>query len=224
VRRKTPADTPLSQAWVAFDLLRGGGGGFMAKVYFMPILKMIETGRESKALVFEAVKACDGPHGSFDAPVAMLAGYMASFPAGEGPVVEMVAIDCTDSPGSRIKIYLRTSVNTLARAKWAFRLGGRLTGEVIDQGIAALEELWPILFRLGSEDVDEIKVFPDGSYCGNAIEMRADRAAPEVKLHIPVRKINGTDAQLCASLSEWFKRRGHGEFAARYRSDLEAAL
>lgn len=221
LKPKVPPGTPLSQVWVAFDLLRGK---LMTKVYFMPILKWFHTNITTKTLVFDVARECNGPYGSFDAPISLLDNYLESFPADESPVIEMVAIDCIDSPSSRIKIYLRTSVNTLTKAKYAFSLGGRLSGETIEEGIKALDELWPILFRLEGVDIENVKVFPDGSYCGNAIEMKPGHAEPEIKLHMPVRKIDGTDAQICESLQTWFKQRGHGEFARTYKKDLAVAL
>jgi DMATS type aromatic prenyltransferase len=219
-----PAGTPLSQVWIAFDLLRGGK--LMAKVYFMPILKWIHAGAATtKTLVFDAVRKHNGEYGTYDGSIALLNSYLESFASGEKPVVEMVAIDCLDSPHARIKIYLRTGVNTLTKAKQTYCLGGRLSGEVIEAGLEALAELWPILFRLPADDnIENTEVFPRGSYCGCAVEMRPGHAEPETKIHIPVRKIQGTDAQLCESLSTWFKGRGHGDFAAAYKKDLMAAL
>lgn len=218
---KLPAGTPLSQVWVAFDLLRGK---LMAKVYFMPILKWIHTDTPTKTLVFDAARKHDGKYGTYEASIALLDSYLESFASGEGPAVEMVAIDCIDSPNSRVKVYLRTGVNTLAKAKQIYSLGDRLSGEVIEAGIEKLGELWPILFRLEGDDIENTEVFPSGSYCGCAVEMKPGHAEPETKIHIPVRKIEGTDAQLCESLSTWFRRRGHGEFAAAYKKNLAAAL
>lgn len=197
----------------------------MPKVYFMPVMKWIKTGISTTDLVFDAARKCNGKHGSFDSPIALLDDYLRSFPPERMPVVEMVAIDCVDSPGARIKCYLRTGVNTLAKAKFQYTLGGRLFGEAIEEGLKALESLWPILFQLeGENDIEDREVFTAGNYCGCAIEMKSTLAVPETKLHIPVRKIQGTDGQLCKSLSAWFEQRGHREFAAAYKKDLAATL
>ena len=219
---KIPPGTPLSQAWIAFDLEQGSSP--MAKVYFMPIIKWLYTGIPTNSLVFDAIRRCGEKYGSYAAPVAMLDRYIKTFPPGKGPVVEMVAIDCIDSPKSRVKIYLRTTVTTLARAKETYTLGDQLSGEIVEAGLTALSELWPILFRLQDGDIEHTEVLPNGSYCGFAIEMRAGQEAPEVKIHIPVRKIGGTDAQLCKSLSTWFRRRGHEEFGDAYHQNLLTAL
>ncbi|KAK4096397.1 aromatic prenyltransferase [Parathielavia hyrcaniae] len=225
VVKRLPPDTPLSQVWLAFDLFRGGK--IMAKVYFMPILQWVHSGAPTtKYLVFATARKCNGEYGTYDAAIDLLDDYLESFPAGQGPTVEMVAIDCLDSPDSRIKMYLRTGANTLARAKDLMTLGGRLSGkEYVQAGLAALAELWPLLFRLGpDDDIENFEVFPPGSYCGCAVETKPGHALPETKLHIPVRKIQGTDAQICDSLAVWFKRRGHAEFAAAYQADLETAF
>jgi len=223
--------TPLSQAWMAFDLLRstdepeGRAPHAMAKVYFMPILKWILTGVPTKELVFAAARRCNGCHGSYDASIQELDDFLQSFPKGDDPVIEMVAIDCIAGPNSRIKMYLRTGVNTFAKAKHMYTLGGKLNGVVVEDGLKALEQLWPILFRLeGVDDVENYEVFPQGSYCGCAIEITPGTKQPETKLHIPVRKLQGTDSQLCDSLAAWFRLRGDEEFAVRYKGELEAAL
>lgn len=217
---RVPQGTPLSQVWLAFDLLRGGD--ILTKVYFMPILKWIETGVSTKDLVYDAARKCN-KYGSYERPIQLLDGFLCE--RDVSPVVEMVAIDCIDSPDARIKVYLRTGANTLAEAKHLFTLGGRLSGELVDQGLEALSKLWPLLFRLQEgASLENIEVFPAGSYCGCAVEMRTDFDEPETKLHIPVRKIQGTDAQLCESLSNWFRMCGHGEFSARYKGDLEMVL
>lgn len=140
VLRKVPEGLPLSQVWLAFDLQHDGS--ILAKVYFMPILKWIETGTPTNDLVFDTMRECND-HGSFNKSIACLEDYIKSFTSvpDDAPRVEMVAIDCVDSPKSRIKVYLRTAVNTLARAKDMFTLGGRLTGKETEAGIAALTDL-----------------------------------------------------------------------------------
>jgi tryptophan 7-dimethylallyltransferase len=221
--------------WVAFDLLRGGG--ILAKVYFMPILQWVDRGVPTKDVVFDAMRACGGRHGRYDEPIAMLDDYLRSHAAtsdGTPPVVEMVAIDCLNSADARIKVYLRTNANTLERAKRLLTLGGRLTGDIVDAGLDALSELWPILFRLGppsdanlekgAHEMERVEIFPEGSYCGCAVEMRPGRSEPETKIHMPVRKIPGTDAQICQSLASWFAKRGHAEFGASYQANLEQVL
>ncbi|KXX74882.1 7-dimethylallyltryptophan synthase [Madurella mycetomatis] len=221
---RLPAGAPRSQAWVAFDLLPSGR--VMAKVYFMPLLKCIQVGTPANRLVRDVIASARDGHGGFSAPLDIFERYTQSFAnKRNGPKVEMIAIDCVDSPASRIKMYLRTSVTTLAGARDAYTLGGRLDGEAVEAGLEAMGQLWRILFRLDTHgDIDDVEVLPAGSYCGFAVEMKPGRARPEVKMHIPVRKIEGTDAQLIESLSSWFRCQGDGEFASSYRGYLEKAF
>ena len=218
---KLPADTPLSQVWVAFDLLRDH---VMAKVYFIPLLKWIHTGTPTRKLVREAVVQCNSKFGGYDASFAVLDSFLDSFPPSEAPHIEMVAIDCNDTPSSRVKIYLRTAVNTLTKAREAYTLGGRLCGQDVAAAIEALDEFWPIIFRLKGPNSEEKEVFEDGSGCGYAIEMKPGATEPEVKIHIPVRKIDGSDKQICESLSAWFKKRGNMKLATTYKEELEGVL
>ncbi|KAK4175215.1 tryptophan dimethylallyltransferase-domain-containing protein [Triangularia setosa] len=95
---KVTPKTPLSQAWIAFDLAHGGG--IMAKVYFMPFLKWLHTASPAQAIstkdiIFDIARQCNGPYGSYDHPISLLDSYLCSFPPGSfQPTVEMVAIDC----------------------------------------------------------------------------------------------------------------------------------
>jgi DMATS type aromatic prenyltransferase len=221
---RIPDYTPRVQAWVAFDLVPTP----MAKVYFVPMLKWLETGKTLNEIAFETTIACNTEkNGSFDAPVAFTKKYFDSFPVETRPRVEFMAIDCVDSPSSRIKHYVRTKANTFNKVVDLYTLGGSLKSEDIDAGISALRELWPLIFRLdvSPEELGDAEVWPTGGPgAGAAIEMRPGQEEPEVKIHWPVRLINGTDEQLADSLATYFRQRGHGEFADNYKSDLKAAL
>jgi tryptophan 7-dimethylallyltransferase len=218
---KMPADTPLSQVWVAFDLLHDS---IMAKVYFIPLLKWIHTGTRTRDLVKQALTSCGDKYGPYDAAFGLLETYIDKIPPDQAPHIEMLAVDCIDSPKHRVKIYLRTNVNTLAKARHAYTLAGSLAGPAVETALAALNEFWPIIFRLEEKDIDDVMVLPEGSGCGYAIEMRPGVAEPEVKIHIPVRKIERTDEQLCDSLAAWFGRRGRSDLASIYLDSLRSVL
>lgn len=216
---KLPPGTPCSQTWIAFDLLPGKRP--VVKVYFMPFLKWIHTGTLGKDLVLQAALKCNGKYGTYDHPIAILDKYLKTFPE---EAVNMAGIDCVDSPDSRIKVYLQTRANTLDGARRAYTLSGQLSGDVIDKGLEALCELWSVIFRLQEADIGNTTVFPKGTHCGLAVEMKPGRAELETKLYLPVRKLDGSDADLCDSLASWFRKRGHGEFSTAYKEDLMSAL
>lgn len=213
-----PVSIPRSRAWAAFDL---DHGKTMVKAYFIPLLKSIQTGVKTKTLVFDAITTP-----LHKRSIAQINGYLESFPAEQEPSVSLVAIDCTYSPDARVKVYLQTTVNTLAKAKSMFTLGGRLSGPIIEAGQKALSELWCHIFTLSTEDSEDKEVLTDSPYCGFAFEMKVARGDSmlEPKIYIPLWRLGKTDSQLCEKLSSWFKIHGHDDFAARYKQDLVSAL
>ncbi|TIC99759.1 4-O-dimethylallyl-L-tyrosine synthase [Colletotrichum higginsianum] len=230
---KNPPGAPLTGTWVAFDLERGA---IVAKAYFLPHLKAIWSGIPTKTIVFDAIRRCNGPLGSYDAPIAALDAYLESFPAADAPQVVLLANDCVvDSPASRSKVYVHPSVpGSLAAAKDMFNLGGRLTGPATAKGLEAISDLWCLLFGLDRADPasEEKVVLPDGRKFLCVYEMRPtqegqeSQAGPdiEVKLHIPGWHLGKTDEEVNGLLEKWFSDHGHDDLAARYRADLASTF
>nr|UQE90685.1 prenyltransferase PT1 [Periconia sp.] len=228
---KHPAGFPQSRVWVAFDLERSGD--IVAKAYFLPHWREIYTGTPTKTIVFDAIKKCNGPLGSYDASIAALDGYLESFPSEEAPKIVLLSNDCVaDSPAARMKVYLHTSVDTLAKAKDMFHLGGRLSGTAITAGLQALDEFWHHLFGFSKSDPDaQHKMVMPGHKCLFVFEMRPTQegeqdATPdiEVKVHLPMWDIGKTDAEISELLASWFQAHGHRDLAERYQADLDAAF
>lgn len=229
VLSKLPPGVPRARVLVAFDLERGD---IVAKAYYNPALKAISTGMPTKTVVFDAIRKCNGPAGSYDASVDVLDGYLETFDAGEGPHVFTLSNDCVvDSPASRIKVYVIAPVNTLAKAKDVFHLGGRLSEPAIGGGLKAVGEFWSHLFGLSSSDpdIDDKEVLAAESKCVFVFEMRPTTKGQkgsniEVKMHMPASWLGKTDAQVCEVLSTWFQNHGHPDLAGRYQPDLVSAL
>lgn len=224
---RIPAYTPRVQAWLAWDCRPAGP---MAKVYFLPYLKMLETGRHSNDFLADIVEQCSSKediYGSYEESYGIFRDYLDSFADTPRllPQTQFFGIDCTNGPESRIKTYASTRANTLREAKKLWTLGGRAIGPDTDDGLQALTEMWPIFFGLDSlEGMDDRVVFPDGYGVLACIELKPGPGVPEVKLHWPLDVFNLTDSEISARLSAWFRHRGHGEFADKYSSDLEESL
>ncbi|CAI6285505.1 unnamed protein product [Periconia digitata] len=216
---KLPSGLPLSQIWVAFDFPHSHEP--MAKVYFMPSLSSMVSGIPNYRLVFETARRCNGRHGNYDTAIGVLDTYLTAYPTE--PVI-MAALDCVDSPDSRIKVYVQTSANTFNSAKRVLTLNGKRSGETVQKGLEALGELWSIIFGPDKTNDGDSTVFSSGVYCGLAVELKADQDLPETKLHLPVRNMEGTDADLCHLLSTWFQKRGHGTFGAGIQTNLARAF
>lgn len=216
-------DIPRVTIWVAFDLKHDDEP--TAKVYFIPILKMLETGRHTNDLFYNAAFKC-GP--AYHEPINAVKSYIDSFKntSSRVPYTELIALDCVEGPGARIKSYLRTAFTTLAGARNLYTLGGRITGEDVEHGLEALSQLWPILFRIPQgEDIENKIVWPGDFGLGASVELKPGKAQPEVKIHFPPHAIQSyTDRELAGALSDWFRSCGHVEFADSYESDLDTAL
>lgn len=230
VLSKLPPYVPRARVLVAFDLERGG---IVAKAYFNPALRSLYTGKPVNTIVFDAIRKCNGPAGSYDASINVLSSYLETFGAGEAPHIFMLSNDCiADSPASRIKVYVGAPVvNTLAKAKDVFHLGGKLSGPAIAAGLKAVSEFWCHLFGLSisDQDVDDKEVPIAETRCVFVFEMRPGTNGQkgsdmEVKMHMPGSWFGKTDAQVCQVMSTWFQKHGHPDLAKRYQSDLALAL
>jgi DMATS type aromatic prenyltransferase len=114
VLAKLPCGHPKVLALPAFDL---EGGKIVAKAYYNPGLKALLTGEPTKAIVLDAIRKFNGPHGSYSAGVQAVDDYLASFGDAEEPQMFLLANDCVvDSPASRLKVYVSTPITTLAAA------------------------------------------------------------------------------------------------------------
>ncbi|KAL9622088.1 MAG: hypothetical protein Q9160_003587 [Pyrenula sp. 1 TL-2023] len=229
VLSKLPPGHPRARVLVAFDLERGA---VVAKAYFNPELKAIHKGTSTKAVVFDAIRKCNGPGGSYDASIGALRGYLETFDAPDGPQIFLLSNDCVvDSPASRIKVYVTAPTRTLAQAKDTFSLGGKLSSSTIKASLQAIEEFWCHLFGLSTSDADleDKKILAVGNRCVFVFEMRPTTNGQhetdmEVKMHMPGSWLGQTDAQVCKVLSTWFQKHGHPDLAARYQSDLASTL
>ena len=229
VLSKLPPGHHKARVLVAFDLEKGG---IVAKAYFNPALKALYTGTPTKTVVFDAIRKCTGQAGSYDSSIEVLDSYLETFGAGEGPQIFMLGNDCVvDTPASRTKVYTVAPVNTLAKAKDVFHLGGRLSGPAIAAGLKAVSEFWCHLFGLSSADPDteDKETMAAGTRCIFVFEMKPTTEGQkepdiEVKMHMPASWLGETDAQVCEVLSTWFQKHGHPDLSVRYQRDLASAL
>ncbi|KAH7323174.1 aromatic prenyltransferase [Stachybotrys elegans] len=230
---KSPPNRPLTRVLIAFDM--EPGSDIVAKAYFLPGLKSIHTGIPVKSIVFDAIRKCDGPWGTYNASVDKFDSYLKSFDTSksEAPQVFMFSNDCVaDTASSRIKIYTDAAISKLADAQDVFSLGGAIGGTSMAEGLKAIAEFWCHLFGLDASDpsVRDKDVLPSSRGKGVFVfEMRPaqeGQAVPdiEVKMHMPGSWLGETDAEISQVLSGWFAKYGHGTLADRYEPDLSAAF
>ena len=225
---KHPSHFPRSRVWVAFDLEHSGN--LMAKSYFLPHWRAIQSGISANTIVSDAVRACNGADGSYDGSLAAIKSYLSTFGRQEdAPQIGLLSNDCVaDTAGSRLKVYFRSSADTLAKVKDMYHLGGRLKGANIAASLKGISDFWYHLFGLDRSDpAAENKVCVGEHKCIFVYEMRSTQCSEpdiDVKFHIPMWQLGKTDRQISELLASWFENHGHPDLATRYKSDLDAAL
>ncbi|KAJ8108563.1 hypothetical protein OPT61_g8088 [Boeremia exigua] len=226
---KHPAHFPRTRVWVAFDLEHSGTP--VAKAYFLPHWLAIQSGVSTNTIVSDTVRACKGSDGlSWSGSMAVIDSYLSTFTRPEdAPQMVLLSNDCVvDTPDSRLKVYFRCSTDTLNKVKDVFHLGGLLKGSNIAVSLKAISELWCHLFGLDSSDPAAADKVCIGEHkCHFVYEMRPDKSSEpdmDVKFHIPMWQLGKTDTEISDLLASWFASHGHSDLAARYQSDLKAAL
>jgi DMATS type aromatic prenyltransferase len=144
----------------------------------------------------------------------------------------MLSHDCVvDFSASRIKVYVMTLADNLAKAKDMFHQRGRLSGPDIAASLEAISDFWRHSFGLRSSDsdIDETKNLAADIRCVFVFELRPatqgqNGSDMKVKIYIPPSWLGKTDAQVCEVLSTWFHNHGHPDPARRYQRDLASAL
>lgn len=203
-----------------------------AKAYFNPLPKGIQLGTSTNAITLDAVRKWKGPAGSYVGSAEVLDDYLKTFKGDDAPIVLLLSNDCApDSSATRVKVYVNTLANSLAKIRYAFNLGGRITTSTVDDGFEAIKKFWCHRFGFESSDpnLESKEVLLTDARAAFVYEMRplpeGEKGANiEVKLHMQSSWLGETDAQICKVLSTWFQKCGHTDLAERYEKDLVAAL
>ncbi|KAI7211772.1 hypothetical protein KC333_g7487 [Hortaea werneckii] len=224
---KHPAHFPRSRVWLAFDLEHSGT--LMVKSYFLPHWRAIQSGISANTFISDTVRACNGPDGSkYDGALDAIHSYLLSLQE-HPPQIGLLSNDCVaETAESRLKIYFRSEADTLNKARSMYNLGGRLKGTNIDASLEGISDIWHHLFRLDRSDPGSAdKVCLGEHKCIFVYEMRPTQDNTpniDVKFHIPMWQLAKTDNELSELMASWFASRGHADFAARYKSDLNKAF
>lgn len=226
---KHPSHFPRSRVWVAFDLEHSGNP--VVKSYFLPHWLACQSGVSVNTIVSDAVRACNGSDGlSYDGSLAAINSYLSTFTRQEdAPQMGLLSNDCVvETVGSRLKVYFRSSADTLNKAKDMYHLGGSLKGANIAAALKGISEFWYHLFGLDSSDPAAADKVCIGEHkCIFVYEMRSTHSSEpdiDVKFHIPMWQLGKSDNEISELLASWFASHSHSDLAARYKSDLNAAL
>ncbi|KAJ3512850.1 hypothetical protein NLJ89_g3285 [Agrocybe chaxingu] len=115
--------------------------GMVGKVYYLPQARARITGESEDQLVTECMTRL-GLSVSWSAVLS----YMSSLPRETRPSTEMVSVDCLEPSRNRLKVYFRAHDHTLSAIEHHMTLGGTLDGEVVQNTLRVVRNLWEFLF------------------------------------------------------------------------------
>ena len=129
-----------SQHVVGVDL---HDGSFTTKVYVSTLLNSAVTGQNFIGVMFGSLRML-----SEKMKLRLQLGVVEEYlKCKDGVLGEKtyVSFDCKSPTESRIKIYSAMWVDSLEEARDLWTLGGRLTGPLIEEGFAVVEQAWNLL-------------------------------------------------------------------------------
>lgn len=199
-------DTPLSQSFIAFDLLKEN---VVVKQYYLPGWRALREGKSKFALVEEAIRSLPVLANPLLESFDVFVGFLESFSSETRPVVEILAIDCVDPVQSRLKIYVRFHETTLRSVMDMMTLGGLAPKTQEEEN--SLRELWCSVFGLDEEkDWDNQSLPQKDHHTGGILyyyEFKCGMSVPKTKVYLPVRHYAQNDDQIARGLSQYLDRR-----------------
>ena len=214
------SDTPLSQSFMAFDLLQSS---IVVKQYYLPGWKASKEGTSKFDIVDDATKRLPVFSATMAHSYNVFSEFLATFPEQLRPAVEIVAIDCLEPAQSRLKIYVRYRETTLASVLKMLTLGGRVPKTQEEQ--ASLRELWCLVFGLDQkEHLDSLSLPGKDHRTGGILyyyEFKGGSSMPKSKVYLPVRHYAQEDDQIARGLSQYLDRRGKGLATGSYYDSVQ---
>ncbi|KEQ85578.1 aromatic prenyltransferase [Aureobasidium pullulans EXF-150] len=164
----------------------------------------------------EAVSAVRGRNCELDA-FSTLTWFLQNDPDGRNLNMVLLGIDCVEPSRSRMKVYMRTSVTSLAHTIAIMSLGGRRW--LGPSTLSDVRQLWTSVLKLDSE-FPETAELPVRTHQTSGIlfyfDIKPTATIPDVKVYIPVRHYGGTDAEISAGLLAFMMRRFGSRNCAEY--------
>lgn len=156
------------------------------KVYFMPRIRALVT-KESPEEMMTRLTSRLG----LDKPWAKITRFLSRFLPGDGPKIDIVAVDCAPGAQNRIKIYFRTDLLSYSHMEYLLTLGGSLASA--DVSTARL--LWTAL--TDGTPAGSSRYFRSGLIY---YELRPDCDDPTSKVYLPVRRYFPNDLEISKSI------------------------
>ena len=207
-----------SSLFIACEL---GCRDMLVKVYFMPMLRALQTGQTRIEVFSHAMHQLTRTIVPFPA-LQHLFHYLATSRLGQQLELEMVSADCIAPAASRIKVYLRSPQTSFDAIRRILSLDGVLP--VSDPTWTDLHALYRLVFGMdtafaAAQDLPPCHHSTAGMFfCFFA---RTTDKLPTPKLSLPVKHYGQNDQTVAAGLTAFLTARGKGEWTGKYFNVLE---
>ncbi|OKL56659.1 hypothetical protein UA08_08294 [Talaromyces atroroseus] len=213
-------DMPLSQSFMAFDLLEET---VVVKQYYLPGWTALREAKSKFDIIKGAIQKLPFLADSLPSSFDVFVGFLESFPPESRPTVEILAIDLLDPLKSRLKVYVRCRDTTLKSVYEMLSLGGRAPKTPEEE--KALRELWYSVFGLDENKLEDSQPLPKNDHLTGGIlyyfEFKTGLDVPRTKIYMPVRHYARDDDQIARGLSQYLDRRGKNLTTGSYYESVQ---
>jgi DMATS type aromatic prenyltransferase len=210
--------------FLAFDL---NGNDIETKAYFFPHIRAYQLGITQGELIINTVKGFNGDGVDMNPGLDTFEEYLNS----GGPIshknCEMLAIDCVEPTRARAKIYVNSFNNSFNKIKHIYTMGGRLKDKVTTDSLAALRDLWRLMYDMPETDFEDVElpnIMHHRSCFVIGFEFKSGQALPITKIYFPMWHYAKNDQQVSDALSAFFAKQKWDKMSKSYSNDVAEIL
>ncbi len=207
-----------SSLFIACEL---GGSEMLVKVYFMPMLRALQTGQSRIETFQQSMHQLTQTITPFPA-LQPLFTYLTTSPLGAQLELEMISVDCIDPSKSRIKVYFRSPQTSFDAIRAILSLDGLIPISSVTW--TDLQAIYRLVFGLpdsfqAAQELPPCRHSTAGMFfCFFA---RAGDALLTPKLSLPAKHYGKDDRSVALGLATFMGERGRGQWVGGYLNVLE---
>jgi len=210
--------------WTGQDLFGFGFGFDEDRIDIKGYIGCEETIRSSwymVQLLSDAMLNLDGNILRHEAG-SLLSQYLANDTKGRDLQYIGVGIDCVEPAETRLKVYLRSPLTSIASFRSILTMGGRYPGKWSSNLLDELEDMYRSIISISDATGDVTR--PVNNKTAGILynfDIQYGSGNPLSKIYIPVRHYGTSDFEVARGLTEFRRRHGHNHTGDSYMDMLQ---